>query len=392
MNTEATKKTVSVPVGNAQKSLVSWLFWILMLAITGAAAVFSTSSIGKAAFFFCLVFPFLSLLLNRFVKKHLSVSFSLPVSAAKGQPMKGTVSLLNDGGIPCRKTDIHFTIHNDLTGYTYHCLAPLSAPSHGRSSADFTFSSEHCGMLRFTASDARLYDGFSLLSLRAAVSASKTVLILPETFPAEVFIDLPYSEQGDEETRNPLRGMEDPSEIYALREYQSGDPVRQIHWKLSAKRDMPILKEISRPVSRTLLLFWNKTPKTPPNVTDALAEAFSSAAISLAEQGIPFTLGWSDSNGSHFEPILTEDGTFSAISQAVRYGAGTGRDTTAEPSFSAHSKILWFSSSYPFEEEPWLAPDCTVFLCNTKTPATGSRYTRIFRPEETQELFKTIRV
>ena len=246
-------------------------------------------------------------------------------------------------------------------------------------------------MLQFSVQEVSLYDWFGLFRTRASLTARDGILILPTTFPAQIEVSLPYSEKGDEENQNPLRGTEDPSEIFAFREYQPGDPIRQIHWKLTAKRGVPILKEISRPVSRTLLLFWNKTPGIPAEATDALAEAFSSAAMSLASRKIPFTIGWQDRNGIHMEPVSDETSLFGAISLAVRRGAPQA-GAAEVPDTSEYAKVLWFSGTYPFEEEPGLPAESSVFLCNTNMPESGNRYTVFFRPEEAAQVFRAIQI
>ena len=41
---------------------------------------------------------------------------------------------------------------------------------------------------------------------------------------------------------------DDPSELFALRDYQPGDRMARIHWKLSARKGEWYVKEFSRPV------------------------------------------------------------------------------------------------------------------------------------------------
>jgi len=394
----AMKRTVSAGAFGA---------WGLLLILTGAAALFSTSLIAKAAFFFCLFLPGCSALTARAVRKHLRADFSLPVSAVKSQTAGGesvqsafgAVNLHNGGFLSCGRVDVTFSIKNELTGEASEHTVTLSAPSRGGSAASFLFSPNYCGMLTFSIKNAVLYDWFGLLRIPAALTAQGSVTVLPATFDASVMVDLPYSEQGDEENINPLRGTEDPSVIYALREYQAGDPVRRMHWKLSAKRDLPIVKEISRPVSRSLVLFWNKTAGLPAGVTDALAEVFASVAMSLTKQGIPFTAGWRDSGGEQFSDISGEEELFAVIARSVRRGAGEpDAAALSEAGFSEiinlcqNAKTVWFAGEYPFAEEPFLSGDSTVFLCGKEPPASGVRFTLTFAPEEAEQVFRAVRI
>ena len=371
----------------------AFLFWVLLLFLVFADALFDISFIGRAALFFCLFLFLFSVLLTLSVKKHLTAGISLPLRIAKREIGVGTITLYNNSCFACRKVSVFFTIHNSLTDETSLHHVILSAPSHGSASVSFTFSSSHCGALEFSITKTQLFDWFGLFPVHADIAAKTSLLILPETFPAEILITVPYSEMDDADDENQLRGSDDPSEITSFRDYQAGDPVKQIHWKLSAKRDMPILKEISRPVSQTLLMFWKKTPDIPPEAVDALAEAFSSAALSLSYQHIPFTIGWHDAEGEHFNSVTNEESVFTAISQIVRYGANITNDSVYSlDKISAFSKVLWFTGSYPFPEETSLTPESVVFLCSNESSSVGELYTVVFAPDEIQTIFSIIRV
>lgn len=50
------------------------------------------------------------------------------------------------------------------------------------------------------------------------------------------------------------RPGDDPGETYDIREYQPGDSIRQIHWKLSGKLDDIMIREKSFPVDDTVLI------------------------------------------------------------------------------------------------------------------------------------------
>ena len=404
----------SVKSEKGSERLRAWLFWIFLLALTGAAAVFSTNMAVKAAFFILLILPFCSLLTAHFAGKHLSAAFSLPVSTEKSRASEGAITLHNSGFLSCPGASVVFSVKNELTGEVSEHRAMLSAPSRGSASAAFAFSPRHCGMQTFSVLKAELTDWFGLFRIPAALPAKSGVMVLPETFPANVAVEMPYSESGDEENADPLRGTDDPTVISALRDYQPGDPIRRIHWKMTAKRDFPIVKEISRPVSRSLLLFWKKNGGLAPESTDALAEAFSSVMLSLAAQGIPFTAGWLDRSGIHFEEINSEEDALSVIPQSVRLGASENIDAMKAENVpeetdergktgQAYSNVLgtemqkaaktiWFAGEYPFEEEPFLSRESAVFLCGTEPLPMGDRYTVTFAPEETEEIFGAVRI
>ena len=50
------------------------------------------------------------------------------------------------------------------------------------------------------------------------------------------------------------RPGDDPGETFDIREYQEGDSIRQIHWKLTGKLDKMMIRQRSFPVDDTVLI------------------------------------------------------------------------------------------------------------------------------------------
>lgn len=396
MTEHTTSKTAAASPVKHPSRLRAWLLWIFLLAVTGVLFLFTAHPAGKAVFFFILFLPFVSLLCSAASGRKLNAAFSLPDTASKHTSAACRLTMQNSGIFACPAAAVRFTVRNELTEEFSEQVVPAAIPSRGSTTVSFDFSTGHCGRLLFRAEEAYLYDWFRLFRIKKALQARDSVLILPDTFPCELIVSLPYSEQGDEENQNPLRGTEDPTEIYALRDYQPGDPVKRIHWKMTAKRGQPVVREISRPVSRTLLLYWKKTSGTTPEAADALAEFFASAALSLSRSRVPFAIGWQDAGGTHIEAAGEEDSVFQAISHAVQHGQEKPTDAPSripeEIQTGRFAKILWLSGDYPFEEEAFLPEESTVFLCSPDLQAIGDRYTVSFTPDEITEVFRAIQV
>lgn len=81
-----------------------------------------------------------------------------------------------------------------------------------------------------------------------------------------------------------LGRSQERSEFEELREYDPGDPLRDIHWKTTAKRDDLVVKEFAAEVeAETIRLAAGASLAG----TDAMAEATGSLAFELVEDGIP---------------------------------------------------------------------------------------------------------
>ena len=92
----------------------------------------------------------------------------------------------------------------------------------------------------------------------------------------------------------------DLTETYQIREYVPGDSIRQIHWKLSNKFDKLIVRDPGLPITRNVLVFWERTGESgDPDVIDAQAEVIISLCRSLMDSGIQFTIGWNDTDRNY---------------------------------------------------------------------------------------------
>ena len=96
----------------------------------------------------------------------------------------------------------------------------------------------HCGVYSFSEAKVRAYDIFGLFFIPIRIGAKGEVIVKPIPCMPGVMPDLNGFKAKS------LRKSDQPySEIYDLREYQPGDPIKRIHWKISAKKENYMVKE-----------------------------------------------------------------------------------------------------------------------------------------------------
>ena len=97
---------------------------------------------------------------------------------------------------------------------------------------------KHCGTYRLTTAKVRIYDLFGLIFIPKTVDVSGAIVVMPiPQIPAEISDMDGFKAKGLKKSSNPN------SEIYDIRTYMPGDPIKQIHWKISAKKDALMIKE-----------------------------------------------------------------------------------------------------------------------------------------------------
>lgn len=146
----------------------------------------------------------------------------------------------------------------------------------------------HCGWLRFTPLSCRVHGWLGMVSLPLALPEPTLVLMAPRggLLPGRLELAVPAG--------RPLRPRPGggPGEDFELRSYRPGDPVKAIHWKLSAKRpgQEPVLRETLEPVEERLWVLYDHAG--PPEELDDVLDQLEGMAGYLLERERSFRLHW----------------------------------------------------------------------------------------------------
>lgn len=109
----------------------------------------------------------------------------------------------------------------------------------------------HCGRVECRITRVRVCDCLGLFAIRRPSSLSVLTVLPVPYLPASWAGVADGAEQGGRLRPRPGGG---PGEDYDLRAYRPGDPIRSVHWKLSSKRDMLVVKEVLEASQSTIVL------------------------------------------------------------------------------------------------------------------------------------------
>ena len=118
-------------------------------------------------------------------------------------------------------------------------VAPLAS---GESrTAGYRLTGARRGMLEFRALELELCDPFGLARMARSVAPPASLTIHPrvELLP---YTSIPSDSDRDQRIATPLLGR-GGDEFYALREYQLGDDLRQVHWVSTARTDELMIRQ-----------------------------------------------------------------------------------------------------------------------------------------------------
>ncbi len=140
--------------------------------------------------------------------------------------------------------------------------------------------SKHCGSVNITSKYAKIYDMTGIFFIPIKLDCNINCYVMPKTKKPSV---LPDSSKISILGYKPKNGGF--SDYYELRQYQSGDSLKNIHWKLSSKYDDLIVREPSTPIYRQFyvrLLFTQNA-----DINDDILARFMYVCNYLNKNGAP---------------------------------------------------------------------------------------------------------
>lgn len=166
---------------------------------------------------------------------------------------------------------------------------------------EHALSSSSCGLVKCELSKARAFDllGLFAFPLPRRDNSPCAAFFYPSVYSPALFIESARSPDAEGERYSQAKPGNDPSELFGLRNYQDGDRLSRVHWKLSQKTGRLLVKEFSLPLSDHILflLDFNGTGLE----ADTLLDAFATLSNFLAEQGVLHRAGFQDAASGRFQ-------------------------------------------------------------------------------------------
>ena len=261
-----------------KKSRVLWGLWLLMSVIFCMA---TDSMAGYLLVLLSVIVPLLAALPVRRAAKRLETELTISAYGEKGTAFAGKILLTNKSLFPTDRILCRVSCENLLTGEKEVISIHMAAPSRSNTDTEFLLKSRHAGKVRLSLQKMICYDSFGLFPVKTVPSReiSAFALVVPESFSLETQIAYGESTNMDSDEYSMKKAGYDPSETFAIREYQPGDRIRQIHWKLTEKFDNLMVRDYGLPIQNTILLLLETgygTEEADADCLDALAEALYS--------------------------------------------------------------------------------------------------------------------
>lgn len=212
------------------------------------------------------------------------------------------INIENRSFIPLTYGRLSLTFHSRHMKNTLKKTLDIAAAGRNHTKISYFFNANNIGIIDVTINNVIYYDFFGLWKKKFKINQNATIYVIPELVHIHFNTDELKSHDNSEteKYRDDIKGN-DNGEVFDIREYSEGDGLKNIHWKLSSKKDVLMVKEFSMPLEKTPLIYINmqkksggKNPKDSYS-RDNLSEAALSLSYALYSAGISHDIAWYNS-------------------------------------------------------------------------------------------------
>lgn len=287
---------------------------VILLVMTGAAYYIASMyrqmplMVLAIAMFMLMVILFV---LPRYLKRGIQPSFRKQTEQAeKGRDRQYDLLVENRGKLPVKYLSVKLELY-DENGALIHKYRIRSSGQEEEKILRLSLSAPHCGIYRLCIRQIRVYDYLCAFSSAKEVEQQMNILVLPKVKAMKLrppFMEL-QGRQVEDTAREQMRySGSDNREIRQIREYQTGDTVRYVHWNLSARADRLRIKEFERENdSFSRLLLDLRIPKEwKAQQRDAFYEILSALILGFLQASWGISVCWYDSESRGFVSMTVE--------------------------------------------------------------------------------------
>lgn len=266
----------------------------VVLAVVYLYFMYNETVISGILVFFLLYFA-LSTLYLLCVRGKLTADLErVPEMGEKGKTIRAGVTLHNHLRVGWLRCEVCVSVRNvyDKTGNKQRLRGLVEAG--GQKTLWCMFESGECGNIEVCLEQVVICDFLGFFSIRKKENKKASVRVMPEfgLMPLEITRRTREFQAEAEEYSGMKRG-DDPSEIYQVREYRIQDPLKDIHWKLSAKEDQLMVRERGFPLGCVVLIWFDvrEGSVSGRGFSEMIGKA-ASLSVTLAEEKCIHMAAW----------------------------------------------------------------------------------------------------
>ena len=315
--------------------------YLVLLGVSGLFYIQYKEAISLILLIFVVLLPFISAAVNLYISKKITAELHIESksgSAGQNIPLKLYITNKTKFPVSCAEVQLEIKVTSAKKPEIIRINTPIFPDN--RQLMTTSFSSEHFGIINISLAKITLYDILKLSRFKVKKSSitydKEPVLVLPDPLElSSVLTD--YSDSGlDSEIYSDIKPGDDPSEIFAIRDYTDGDRMSRIHWKLTAKQDKLMVKDYSLPLCDGCLLivdtYTDSSKEISPKLYDTVIEAAVSLSSLMMNENMRHRIAFYKESTSELEelPVYSDDDFITAASSLLDSGVCSSSGMAAQ--------------------------------------------------------------
>lgn len=282
--------------------LAYWVCYVFMFVICCLLYQFLKSHILITTILLMILMPMVSMGAAWWMRRYLSLSIR-PMwhQLREGQEGIWRIRLRNDSYGLSLACTLFGTVDNVFLGTTGALQVEMPISMKYTETMDLPLGVQYPGLVRVQITHIEYKDPMGLLRIRMPLTAAGECVVLPQS-QQEVPDHREGYQAGITEAEETLTKGNDFSEVTEMREYRPGDRLKDIHWKLSAKKQDLMVKERASVAQSQVILLLDLSGEQDM-VSQVLELAYGITKGFLREY-VPVRLLWWDEQKYDFGEVL----------------------------------------------------------------------------------------
>ena len=303
------------------RQVLRFAICLAALALLCVPAVFVNTVIGYLPALFLAALIGLSFAYGRICRRSFTFDeMAETASCTRGGTVDVRLRVKNASVLFVPRVDVHFAVH-DLFGNVMGADRATIAVN-PRASQDFSFGLHFGHIGQFDAGLKRLviHDPLGLFETEVPADSACTITVTPRLREVD---NVPLSDAAVKQVSEALRPSNLPGSDYCgVRDYVPGDPMKLIHWKLSARGETYYTKLFEEQSDPSLDIYLDTSaPEYGPEDLMSIYDAAIETALSLEayahEKGLETRLLFLDAQGDETQFVLSAGSDFRDLMQKL---------------------------------------------------------------------------
>lgn len=239
------------------------------------------------AIFVLLLAGLISLALT---KRKTSIAISVKNSTVNGEPIKLLFDMENKSIIPAFMIRARINVVNMNFGLESQATKCFSLCGRSKKQFEFEMKCEYCGKYLINVEYVKIYDFFGIFSSKLCQKKAFETCMYPRYYNVDSISQVMRTNYEKEKYFSHRKGHI-LSEILQYREYQKGDSLKLINWKLSNKYDQLVVREFDTPTDNQLLIIFD-TFEGDRAYKNIVYSVLTSVSITYAQNNISHYISW----------------------------------------------------------------------------------------------------